>query len=426
MVAALERPAHAAQLVTREPLNVEALLMQAVQSGVPVETMERIMAMRRELLEEQARTAFFTALAGFQADCPVIAKTEAVKDRGGQQVRYRFASLDKIVSTIQPHLRRYDLSYSFSAEFDLENKHLVILCAIHHALGHTETSPFRVPIAQDNFMNGAQHFGSASSYAKRYALCNALGLLTGDEDDDANGTQGQAAKPRQAPAEAQREPAQPAPADPDALIRQKRAEGIAAMGLVSREGNRFKVTLPKRPGEEQPATEFANRDADGIVRCTCAEYATADDTRFRCVHILAATHAVLNKQVQETQPAEAPTEAPAQHEDSEGVEKRKLLERVVGLCVELGYDTATQLRARAKAANHPNEQVRDKDIPSLERLVEQKRDELSQKITAELVNMGLDEEQAAGYVGANGGQGKNLDDCSLAELRVVAESLEIQ
>ena len=331
MVAALERPAPAAQLVTREPVNVEALLMQAVQSGVAVETMERIMAMRRELLEEQARTAFFTALAGFQADCPVIAKTEAVRDRGGQQVRYKFAPLDKIVSTIQPHLQKFELSYTFNAHFDLENGHLIAACAVHHSLGHTEVSEFRVPIASDNFMNKAQHFGSASSYAKRYALCNALGLLTGDEDDDANGTQGQAAKPRQAPAEAQRQPSQPAPA-----------------------------------------------------------------------------------------------EETAQPEDVDGGPRERLLERVTALCVELGYDARLQLNSRAKAATMPDEKIVKSVIPSLERLVEQKRSELSQKITAELVSMGLDDEQMAGYVAENGGQGKPLDACTLSELRAVAESLELQ
>jgi hypothetical protein len=39
--------------------------------------------------------------------------------------------------------------------------------------------------------------------------------------------------------------------------------------------------------------------------------------------------------------------------------------------------------------------------------------------------MGLDEEQMAGYVGANGGQGKMLEDCTLSEMRKVAEGLEI-
>lgn len=45
----------------------------------------------------------------------------------------------------------------------------------------------------------------------------------------------------------------------------------------------------------------------------------------------------------------------------------------------------------------------EKFIPSLGRLGIQKSTELRQAITTELERMGLDSEQMAGYVGANGG-----------------------
>jgi len=35
--------------------------------------------------------------------------------------------------------------------------------------------------------------------------------------------------------------------DKKALMRDKRAQGIAAMGLVTREGDRFRVTTPTLP-----------------------------------------------------------------------------------------------------------------------------------------------------------------------------------
>jgi hypothetical protein len=121
--------------------------------------------------------------------------------------------------------------------------------------------------------------------------------------------------------------------------------------------------------------------------------------------------------VQEAQPAEAPTEEPARPEESEGAARERLLEHVVALRQELGYDTATRLRARSKAAAHSDEVIRPKDIPSLDRLIEAQRVVLGQKVKAE---------QVAGSVGANGGNGRALDACTLSELRRVAESLEIQ
>jgi hypothetical protein len=83
--------------------------------------------------------------------------------------------------------------------------------------------------------------------------------------------------------------------DKKALMRDKRAQGIAAMGLVNREGDRFRVTTPTLRGRR--ASYEVWRDEEGRVRCTCLEFEeqTATDPRYRCEHILAVKHAVLNK-----------------------------------------------------------------------------------------------------------------------------------
>jgi hypothetical protein len=83
--------------------------------------------------------------------------------------------------------------------------------------------------------------------------------------------------------------------DKKTLMRDKRAQGIAAMGLVNREGDRFRVTTPTLRGRR--ASYEVWRDETGRVRCTCLEFEeqTATDPRYRCEHILAVKHAVLNK-----------------------------------------------------------------------------------------------------------------------------------
>jgi hypothetical protein len=37
----------------------------------------------------------------------------------------------------------------------------------------------------DGYMTAPQKYASAQTFAKRYALCNVLGISTGDEDTDA-------------------------------------------------------------------------------------------------------------------------------------------------------------------------------------------------------------------------------------------------
>ena len=94
--------------------------------------------------------------------------------------------------------------------------------------------------------------------------------------------------------------------DKKAIMRDKRAQGIAAMGLVNREGDRFRVTTPSLRGKRTAYEVW--RDDQGRVRCSCLEFEelSAEDQAFRCEHILAVKHSLLNKS------SEAVTKRPAQ------------------------------------------------------------------------------------------------------------------
>src|SRR4028118_116570 len=81
--------------------------------------------------------------------------------------------------------------------------------------------------------------------------------------------------------------------DKKAIMRDKRAQGIAAMGLVTREGDRFRVTTPSLRGKRSSYEVW--RDDAGKVRCSCLEFEeqSIEDTQFRCEHILAVKHSLL-------------------------------------------------------------------------------------------------------------------------------------
>ncbi|MGI9106520.1 MAG: Rad52/Rad22 family DNA repair protein [Pyrinomonadaceae bacterium] len=85
------------------------------------------------------------------------------------------------------------------------------------------------------------------------------------------------------------------PIDKKAIMRDKRAQGIAAMGLVTREGDRFGVTTPSLRGKR--SNYEVRRDEAGKVRCSCLEFEeqSIEDSGFRCEHILAVKHSLLNK-----------------------------------------------------------------------------------------------------------------------------------
>jgi hypothetical protein len=139
--------------------------------------------MRKDLKAEKAREAFTEAMASFQAECPIIEKTKVVLNKDGRTIRYKYAPLDSIVSQVRKPLADNGLAYSFDEKKD--DKLITAICKVTHELGHFETSSFQVPIGTEDYMSDPQKHGARITFAKRYAFCNALGILIGDEDTDA-------------------------------------------------------------------------------------------------------------------------------------------------------------------------------------------------------------------------------------------------
>jgi len=172
-------------------VDPESLIARAIDKGLPVETMERLLAMRTQLKTEWMREEYFRELSVFQSKCPIIVKTREVFDKSNK-LRYRFAPLDAIVAKVKSPLKKHGFSYTIKTK--QENSSVTAIVEAHHVAGHTESTEFTVPIDADAYMNAAQKVASALTYSKRYAFCNAFGILTGDEDDDAR-AQGNGKKP---------------------------------------------------------------------------------------------------------------------------------------------------------------------------------------------------------------------------------------
>jgi hypothetical protein len=205
----------------------ETFISQAIQKGVPVETLERLLAMRQQLKAEFAKEAFNRALAEFQAECPVIEKTKKVdftSKRTGNRTNYAYAPLEVIVQQVKEFLQRHGFSYTITAEVD-NNSMMTAICTVTHELGHSEQSKFQVPIDKDSYMNAQQQFASALTFAKRYAFCNAFGILTGDEDDDATHLNTPAKSP---PTTA---PKAPKPQAPKAPTPEQQKQKIVALAI---------------------------------------------------------------------------------------------------------------------------------------------------------------------------------------------------
>lgn len=169
--------------VERKGIQIETLLSQAIDKGVSVDTMERLLAMRRELKAEAATEAYNRAMASFQDECPIIKKTKTVRTNSGTDA-YSYAPIESIVKQVKSLIKKNGFSYTTRMELLAGGVKAIV--RVTHELGHFEESPMEVPFGTKTaVMSGSQVAAAAQTFAKRYAFLNAFGILTGDDDNDA-------------------------------------------------------------------------------------------------------------------------------------------------------------------------------------------------------------------------------------------------
>jgi len=163
--------------------TAEALISQAINKNVPVDVLERLLAFAKEIKAIKAKEEYDYAMAEFQSECPTIKKTKEVKTKSGI-VAYRYTPIESIVEQVKDVLKKHGFSYSTKMELLADG--VKVVCKVTHSSGHSEESPMQVPLGnKTDIMSQTQVVAAAQTFAKRYAFCNAFGILTGDEDTDA-------------------------------------------------------------------------------------------------------------------------------------------------------------------------------------------------------------------------------------------------
>lgn len=168
-----------------EVTSTDPLLQMAIAEKVPVEFLERLVALQERVAARTARAEFYAALAQFQRDVGEIRRrrTAKITTRSGGEYSYTYAPLEDIVRVVREPLAANGLSYTWDV-LSLEGGNLVVQCTLRHVAGHEEKSQFPVPTATTSAMSEAQKIGSALTYGKRQSLTSVLGLATAEEDAD--------------------------------------------------------------------------------------------------------------------------------------------------------------------------------------------------------------------------------------------------
>ena len=183
-------PAVVSQVPTQVPEVTRMIERSLVDPDVPVEKMERLFVLHKEIRDEQAKIDFAAAMAQLQGLKEVIPTNREGTGPGG--VKFPYADYGQTVLYATPWMRDCGLSHTHRQEPVIEGNYVVmtmVTCIISHASGHKEEFPYPAipdPKLKDK-MSPSQWIQQPITYAKRQSFAMGLGLATGEDkiDDDA-------------------------------------------------------------------------------------------------------------------------------------------------------------------------------------------------------------------------------------------------
>lgn len=150
------------------------MLSRAVESGAPMDVLERLMSLQERWEKNQARKAFDEAIADAKAEIPPIQRNA----KGHNDKRYvDFAAIAKVVD---PILSKHGLSYRYRTQ---QNDRISVTCILSHKAGHSEETTLTGPADTTGNKNAIQAIGSTLTYLQRYSLVQMLGLAAASDDD---------------------------------------------------------------------------------------------------------------------------------------------------------------------------------------------------------------------------------------------------
>ena len=168
-----------------QPLNPLSIINKAIDAGAGVDALEKLMDLQERWEKRQARKAFDEAMMKFQAECPIIKKIKEGGQTKAGQTAYHYAPLEYIVEQTKEYIAKNGFSYLINLDFPEAGK-VKAICKVRHTAGHEEQSVMEVPMMrQTGVMSEAQVVAATTTFAKRYAFCNAFGIMTMDDDTDA-------------------------------------------------------------------------------------------------------------------------------------------------------------------------------------------------------------------------------------------------
>ncbi len=190
--------------VAEHPRTLMDTIHEAVMRGLPIETINHIVALHKEFVAAEAKRAFDDAFAKAKAEIKVIDKDAHVgfpsKDANAPRTDYDHDTLAGIYDAAVPALSKYGLSHSFEIEQIMspgmnpgEFAQTITVTCIISGHGHSKQVKMSGPPDFEGKKTGLKAIASAITMMSRYSLRAALGLASRKDKSDDDGAAAEAA-----------------------------------------------------------------------------------------------------------------------------------------------------------------------------------------------------------------------------------------
>ena len=164
-----------------------AVIQMAMQKNYSPELIEKMMLLQERFEANEARKAFFEAVAAFKENPPEVLKDKENSQFSKGDKKAMYVSLGNLLKTVNPALGKHGLSVSF--EIKQAEKLVTVSCKLSHRMGHSETVTMEAPpdISGGNAKNPIQQIKSTVTYLRAATFEAVTGLAATDDanlDDD--------------------------------------------------------------------------------------------------------------------------------------------------------------------------------------------------------------------------------------------------
>ena len=163
------------------------MINSALEKGMDLKFIDKIVEMQHQHDGREARKEFIAAMSSLKSEIGAIVPTGKVffylKNRDLPPTDYKHVTWGDLSKSLDKHLGRNNLSYSFETKQYEENAKITVTCTVSHSSGHSEQSLMTGFADLSGNKNGMQQIASTKTYLKRYTLCDVFGLGEGHDND---------------------------------------------------------------------------------------------------------------------------------------------------------------------------------------------------------------------------------------------------